>query len=55
MPPGTVTPAVVPNEKLTPLINDALVKPGIDSVKVALWFKNGLCPLLPAIEPLALL
>jgi len=54
-PPGTLTPAVVPNEKLKLLICDTLVNPAILNVNVADWFMNGLCGPFPAIEPLALL
>ena len=52
---GTLTPGVVPNEMLTLLICETLVSAEIDSVNVAVWFINGLCAGLPAIDPFALL
>src|SRR5215472_10684753 len=48
-------PSVVPNENVALVIVVADVTPGTSSVNVAVPSRNGLCGLLPAIEPFALL
>jgi hypothetical protein len=52
--PGTLSPAVVPNEKVAAVTVVSLVTPTIESVKVALWSMKGLCgPPVWAIESFA--
>jgi hypothetical protein len=45
----------VPNENVALVISEPLVTPGTLSVNIAVSPRKGLCGLLPAIEPLALL
>jgi hypothetical protein len=52
-PPGTLSPSVVPNEKMAFVTVVLLVIPVIVSVKVALWPMKGLCGPFPAIEEFA--
>src|SRR5438445_10566188 len=51
--PGTLLPAVVPNEKVAAVTMVFAVIPVILMVQVAVWFMKGLCGLFPAIEALA--
>lgn len=53
--PVTSMPAVVPKENVTPVTVVSTFAPGTERSKVAVWLRNGLWGLLPAIEPLALL
>ena len=54
-PPGTLSPAAVPNENTVLLTVVFAVTPVMFRVNVADWLRNGLCGSFPAIDPPALL
>src|SRR2546430_17066890 len=52
--PGTLLPAVVPNEKVAAVTMVFAVIPVILMVQGAVWFLKGVCGVFPSIEALAL-
>ncbi len=52
--PVTLTPAVVPNEKVAEFTVVSAFTPATVTVKVAVWSINGLCGPFPSIDPFAL-